>query len=611
MNTALRTWRLVLLFLLISSAPAFAFRRYGPFELTGNVSAQNLLRHPDIDEYAFVQQRNTAKLRLDFDLLEKGKFLERFEIPFLERAKLLLLYRGVYDSVYDAKPGFIQKDIYGIPAFERKPQPPGAPPRYGPLHLDDLPDRDEIKFENDLREAYVDLRFKYFPLSLRLGRQQIVWGETDNFRLLDRTNALDLTWHLQQESWDELRIPYYMIKGLYDIGRIGPLSDAFLEAYWNPGDWIPNKRKFIPRPWSLPITDPLNLSLVRARFPTGDLFGHSKLFRQGNYVRSADDNSQVGVRFNAITPGSVQFTLAYFYQRWSGGDDGTNAAAIQAVLDPALANAAVAPCPNGAGCELPIEATFPYVSAFGLSANYSDEDLTQTVFRIETIYEIGVPFNDTSKRFTDDQGRPRPEYDPVIPGLFGKDVYGVTKKDMWKGTIAFDRPTWIRALNRKTTFLILGQFFWHYLLDNPDVRCIDPSEGLPCTNSGQGEGLRGALSMSNTAHAVTLADRGLTGTATGFFDRVRDWELLMTLAATTFYQGGTIMPLLVYVLDPVNSFNMEVLWSLDYFVTNNFIVNVGQKYFINTTSRPVFETWGVGGANRGRSETQLRLTYQF
>ena len=56
---------------------------------------------------------------------------------------------------------------------------------------------------------------------------------------------------------------------------------------------------------------------------------------------------------------------------------------------------------------------------------------------------------------------------------------------------------------------------------------------------------------------------------------------------------------------------MEVIWMVDYFVTNNFIVNLSQRYFINTTNAPVFESWGVAGVNRGRSETGLRLTYQF
>ena len=33
--------------------------------------------------------------------------------------------------------------------------------------------------------------------------------------------------------------------------------------------------------------------------------------------------------------------------------------------------------------------------------------------------------------------------------------------------IAFDRPTWVRPLNKKSTVFFTGQFFWHYLVNNP------------------------------------------------------------------------------------------------------------------------------------------------
>src|SRR5262249_21540173 len=148
-------------------------------------------------------------------------------------------------------------------------------------------ERDGRKFENALREAYADIDFKGIPLSLRVGKQQIVWGESDFFRLLDRINALDLTWHLQQENelghgWDQLRIPYWMIKWLYQLNDVGPFSNPFFEGYWNPGDWQPNKREFEPRsPWSLPQQNPITTSPASLLFPNG--LGVGSLFRQGNY----------------------------------------------------------------------------------------------------------------------------------------------------------------------------------------------------------------------------------------------------------------------------------------------------------------------------------------
>jgi hypothetical protein len=576
----------------LAASHAHALPRYGPLEVAGNISAQNLIRMSDIDKYALVQQRNTFKLRVDYAMFDQGKLANMYSVPFIERGKLFLLYRGVYDSVYDTTPGFEQNTIYGQPNL---------------LRLDDFSSkqRDALKYENQLREAYLDLSFKTIPLSLRLGRQQIVWGEADNFRLLDRTNALDLTWHLQQESWDELRQPYWMIKGLVDLDRLGwlaPLSNTFLEFYWNPGDWQPAKKDFLPRPWSAPVVDPLtdsrtpppggrglfNVLTSQTPFTVNSLFNNTQLFRQGNYARNPMDNSQFGVRVGGVTPQGLQFTVAYFYQRWNGGDDGTNSAAYTAILN---TRDALEGLKRG---QAPIEAISPYVNATGFSLNYADEDYTQSVFRMESIYEFGVPFSDASKHYSN----------KGTFALISKDIFGVSKRDMWKGMLAFDRPTWIRTLNRKSTFLILGQFFWHYLVDNPNILCNNPAEAPPCAGSGQVKGFRGQFSTSG------ISSTGIPGRG-AVIDKVRDWESLVTLAATTFYSGGKIVPFLVYIIDPVNNYNQEVYWYVDYYFTNNIIMNIGQRYFINTVDHPVYESWGVAGINRGRSETTLRFTYQF
>ena len=66
-------------------------------------------------------------------------------------------------------------------------------------------------------------------------------------------------------------------------------------------------------------------------------------------------------------------------------------------------------------------------------------------------------------------------------------------------------------------------------------------------------------------------------------------------------------------VDPVNQWNLEAFWSVDYVLRDDFVVNLAQRYFVTPrgASTPIFETWGLAGLNRGRSETSLRLTYQF
>lgn len=524
----------------MAARAAHALPAYGPIQVTGNVQSQTLIRNPDIDKYQFIQNRNTLRVRLDYEWLKDGKAIDAIPVPLIRSSHLFLLYRGVYDSAYDLAPGGNLRNILG--------QPVGS--------LNDLPSRvrDGLKYENVLREAFVDLDFRDVPLSLRLGRQQVVWGESDNFRMLDRANPLDLTWHQLYESWDDLRIPLWMIKALYNVGYVGPLSDAFVETYWDPGDWVPAKQGFMPDfPWGIPATNPLT-PLFGPPFNYRSLFRGTTLFDQGDYTRNPGGNSQVGVRVSAVTPQGIQLTLNYFYQRWAG-DDGTNYAPVRALTTRAEINEAKI------RQEVPAEFIAPYIHTAGLSANYSDESYTQTVYRLETIYDFGIPFTDSAK--------PSP-----VP-LFRGQLYDITRRDMWKGMVAFDRPTWIRFLNRNSTFFLTGQFFWHYLVHHEPTFIGNVDPRVPSQ------------------------------------DTIHEWETIFTLLATTFYAGGSIVPTASYGLDPVNGFNMYIGWTLDYFLTNNFIVRVGQNFFVLPGKPPAFEAWSLGGFNRGRSESILRLTYQF
>ena len=146
---------------------------------------------------------------------------------------------------------------------------------------------------------------------------------------------------------------------------------------------------------------------------------------------------------------------------------------------------------------------------------------------------------------------------------------GVTKKDMWKGMVGFDRPTWFRWLNRKGTWFLTGQFFWHYLVDNPSCRAQE-SERTPQARARGGACLVGGLDLPSSVRGANVS----------FRDKIRDWESIFTLAASSFYRGGSVVPTLGMAVDPVNQWNMEAFWAVDYVVREDFIVNLAQRYFI-------------------------------
>ncbi len=571
-----------------TSSSALATQKFGPLELSGNLQSQELVRHPDVSKYQFIQQRNTARIRVDWQWLGRdGKLMDRFDLSdWVQESHLFLLWRGVYDSVYDTTPGMrTHREFTGEKTDKR---------------FDDINDfsrgaRDALKFENVLREAYVDIKFKG-DFSLRAGRQQIIWGESDGFRLLDRANSLDLSWHFQQElpppafGFDDLRIPFWMIKGLYDFSSVGSWSNVFAEAYWNPGDWYPNKLTFLPAPWGAqianPLTNPRSGAFFRP-FRVERLMNGTSFGRQGDYSRNPLENSQFGIRFNGVTgpdtpilPSGLQLQIGYLYQRFTASGGASSEAAVVRGIKPTLAGNVRTQELISRGT-LPVEYYAPYIHTIGLAGNYADER-TQAVFRMEQAFDFGLPFLSCghSPSAIAKQGR------CVRETTFAPFLAGIRNQDVWSGLFAFDRPTWIRSLNKKTTFFVTGQFFWTYMVE-------------------KSKSTIGILDNPTVTRPLNQ------NPPVAYRDDIHRWEALFSLAVLGFYRGGSVAPAMVYLLDPINDYSQEAIWGVDWFVTPNFAVNLSQRYIINPRRRVNFEPWGLGGLNRGRSETGIRFSYQF
>jgi hypothetical protein len=629
---------------------------YGPLVLSGALDSQTLLRSPSIDEWQFVQNRNTALLRAELTWFQNGRFLDRVTIPGLSRSKLTLLYRGVYDSFWDIGPGGRQRgvtrfdDLVGGPVSGNRigrsctapscvcpPDDPACnalqPGLYTRISRDG---RDTLMFENQLREAYVDVGFSAVPLSLRLGRQQVVWGESDQFRLMDVINPLDLTWHLQQEEFDKLRIPLWLIKATWDFDEIGPLSSVFAEVVWNPGDFQPgSKVRFLPSPWSAPVPDPvrsgqilvipqLSEQLPFLTTPQFDLQGTS--IRKGDFDRSVSEASDVGVRLHGIADIAAlhlegfEFTLNYFYGRSRGIGaaagapfalkiEGANVLLGSLILQEPGNPASVPALFEGqpvAPTAVTAQFAYPYTNIVGTTANYFEGELTNAVLRLEMAYQFGAPFQSAA---TSDR--------PIvtlngIPTQFRVPL-GYTRRDIWAGMIGADRPTWIRWLNPRTTWFLTGQFFWSYI-------------------NGGHSALRGqVVSAGESPYYNPPASTGLPGNGVGLWQNgpfagqtertqdamlvssndVRQWELLATLAATTFYASGTVVPFVALAIDPVNS-SLLCQLRLEYLLTDNLVLQLRENLYTTFGSNETsLDPWGVGGLNARRDETGVVLRFQF
>ena len=81
------------------------------------------------------------------------------------------------------------------------------------------------------RELYVDGVIGDWWI--RLGKQQIVWGKTDFFRLQDVINPVDFGQHFFFDSFEDIRIPQWMASIQYKAGSFGPLTDNAIQVVWN------------------------------------------------------------------------------------------------------------------------------------------------------------------------------------------------------------------------------------------------------------------------------------------------------------------------------------------------------------------------------------------
>jgi len=442
-------------------------------------------------------------------------------------------------------------------------------------------------------------------------------------------------WHLQQEAgligkvgFDELRVPMWAVKILIDLGQIGPLSNMFLEAYDNPFDFQQSKLRFLPAPWSVPVRNPFRPGLVldagaAAGLPAGALLvqpcfdrsgstqgndpalpvlGASNVdfsranktgfcdsiglqrssLRQGLFDRHDPmDVNQFGVRWSASTEFGASFSLDYLHRRHYFDIPGAGSAKQRQglLLASPTSFLYVNPLATDLGptgtahttfdpitkkstpvlgyIRIPIEFYMPYVDVFGFSANYAD-DYTGTVFRGEATFTHGFPISDI------------------------QDANGIVKKDVMLAMLGFDRPTWIQFLNPRATWLITGQLFINWIPNHKDSLV-----GVP--NSSMIPGL--------------FRDQNTT-------DRLKEVEMLSTLIFTTFYRGGSIVPVIAIVPQWSYMPTFAFIFGAQWYLTNNLIFTPALRIYTTPHGGVVDEPYGLGRLGKW-DEVQLKLTYQF
>jgi len=150
----------------------------------------------------------------------------------------------------------------------------------------------------EIREAYVEFE-PIKRLKLRLGRQQVVWGETDFFRAMDIVHGWEYRWRffLEPEN-EEVRKPLILANVMIQVPELnnGSLQFIFRPGPLNRAGWQHNEYPLDGGRWSPQPYKGLNTaSIGKYDFdhPDGDM-----------------DDDTWGVRWSGIA-GPINYSLAY------------------------------------------------------------------------------------------------------------------------------------------------------------------------------------------------------------------------------------------------------------------------------------------------------------
>ncbi len=311
-----------------------------------------------------------------------------------------------------------------------------------------------------IRELYVDASLPQVDgteWSFRVGKQQVIWGRTDLFRVLDVLNPVDYSRHNIYDELEDIRIPMWMATAEKHFGATELFDDLNLQFVWNFDKFRPSNLGQGGSTYA--ILDAGNF--FRAMNNCWDNGCTVSNFANGNTatdfpknvigIRKAHmpswslDNTQFGVKLEGETKG-VGFSL--------------NALTYRSHL-PSLRGGIPADNPFTGSVESDI---FPYLIAFdihfprvnligGSLDLYSDS--LKSVFRVEAAYTDGEEFANTLR-----------------PRLF-------SESDVFRYVIGWDRPTFIPFLNDRRAFLLSAQLFGQYLVDHERKRVNGIEVGIP------------------------------------------------------------------------------------------------------------------------------------
>lgn len=349
------------------------------------------------------------------------------------------------------------------------------------------------------REFYFEA--KMGDTQLRVGKQQVVWGKTDAFRLQDLVNPIDFGQHNVYPSLEDRRIPTLSADLVHSFGNVMGLEDVSLELVWVFDKFTPvqvgqcgdfwaftaacearadfnahgllnlSGAKVDERKWTFRNTEPgfrleWRTPEPSIAFSLSGFWGiqDAPVARFKNHYTTANPNPAMMLFLQAV---GVPATVPVLGGPLLEGFDPHNAADVQATSDEALAaygamfgpagafcpdtadgNRTKALCIAGSGLQAlgwmwsssQAVVEYPRTFTLGGSLDYQIPNI-DTVLRLEAAYDFDRKINNTKK------------------------LDGIDHSDVVLAAVGLDRSFFLPWLNKDRTAFVSFQTFMEHVMN--------------------------------------------------------------------------------------------------------------------------------------------------
>lgn len=500
-------------------------RVYNRTALAVDRASGNTRLQTPYNSFNMLQNRSFVQVELRHNLTElvEGTYegalssiaplLRPLRLLGLEDFSYYVTYRGEYDGVWDYGPDVFSERFPLLANCAVHSKRGRANPRdyQGCSRLNP---RRSLRQQHRLFEAYVDLSWE--ALFLRIGRQNLSWGETDAFRLLDQINPLDDGFGGFLVSLDERRVPLDMARAVYSFEDLGPFSELNIEGF---GAFDKNIAQPVPTgsPWSVP--NPAGLSSV--------------VKKPAQNFKDTRGGFRVTARMGELT-----LSAAHYYTFLDVPEVRIATQTRKPVSLVAFENA-VEEGRAGSFIHDHFRAVvrFPKIAITGVTASFPVPRLF-SIIRSEAAVFWDEPF---FKNFGPNilmgpvltGGEITPGYrqvgqDPASGSPLLAYENDIAHSHVVRWALGIDVNRYIRFLNPQQSFVISGQMFGTHIVDFQD-------RGLDAV---------GPYGFGHFAVPVSDPKRG-----NGAFVNIDQHQFVNTLSISTSFRSGVVKPQLVYFYD--------------------------------------------------------------